>query len=93
MVGVERLEELVAAYNAGSIDAEAFFTALKAFVADLDEEETRVAREGLDSSRRSARLVPMVLPLLHGPARRRRRATNQALEGNATPHRADRAEL
>lgn len=45
---VEKLEELVAAYNAGSIDAEAFFAALKAFVADLDEEETRAAREGLN---------------------------------------------
>jgi type I restriction enzyme, R subunit len=44
---VERLEELVAEYNAGSIDAEAFFKALKEFVADLDEEETRAAREGL----------------------------------------------
>ena len=44
---VERLEELVAEYNAGSIDAEAFFKALQEFVADLDEEETRAAREGL----------------------------------------------
>jgi type I restriction enzyme, R subunit len=45
---VERLEELVAAYNANSIDAEAFFAALKAFVADLDEEEKRAARQGLN---------------------------------------------
>ncbi len=44
---VERLEELVAEYNAGSIDAEAFFKALKEFVADLDQEEERAAREGL----------------------------------------------
>jgi type I restriction enzyme R subunit len=44
---VEKLEEMVAAYNAGSIDAEAFFAALTEFVADLDEEETRAAREGL----------------------------------------------
>jgi len=35
---VERLEKLVAAYNAGSIDAEKFFEGLKAFVKDLDEE-------------------------------------------------------
>lgn len=38
---------LVAQYNAGSIDAEKFFDALKAFVNDLDEEEQRAAREGL----------------------------------------------
>lgn len=39
---VEKLEEMVAAYNAGSIDAEAFFAALKGFVADLDEEELAI---------------------------------------------------
>ncbi len=44
---VERLEKLVAAYNAGSIDVERFFEALKDFVGQLDEEETRAAREGL----------------------------------------------
>ena len=44
---VEKLEMLVAQYNAGSIDAEKFFEALKAFVDDLDEEEQRAAREGL----------------------------------------------
>jgi type I restriction enzyme R subunit len=44
---VERLEQLVATYNAGSVDVEAFFEALKAFVGQLDEEETRGAREGL----------------------------------------------
>ena len=44
---VEKLEQLVAAYNAGSIDAERFFEALKAFVSDLDDEEQRAAREGL----------------------------------------------
>ncbi|WP_036266620.1 type I restriction endonuclease subunit R [Methylobacterium sp. 10] len=44
---VERLEELVATYNAGSVDVEAFFDALRAFVSQLDEEETRGAREGL----------------------------------------------
>jgi len=45
---VERLEELVASYNAGSVDAEAFFEALKAFVGQLGEEETRATREGLN---------------------------------------------
>jgi type I restriction enzyme R subunit len=44
---VERLEKLVAEYNAGSIDAERFFDALKAFIKGLDEEEQRAAREGL----------------------------------------------
>ncbi len=44
---VERLEELVATYNAGSIDVEVFFKALKDFVGQLDQEETRAAREGL----------------------------------------------
>ncbi|MFG1419980.1 type I restriction endonuclease subunit R [Xanthobacter sp. V0B-10] len=45
---VEKLEKLVAEYNAGSIDTERFFEALKGFVADLDEEEQRAAREGLN---------------------------------------------
>jgi type I restriction enzyme R subunit len=44
---VERLEELVATYNAGSIDVERFFKTLKDFVHQLDQEETRAAREGL----------------------------------------------
>jgi type I restriction enzyme R subunit len=45
---VEKLEKLVAAYNAGSIDAEKFFEGLKAFINSLDEEEQRAAREGLN---------------------------------------------
>ena len=44
---VEKLEELVAEYNAGSIDAERFFQALKEIVAGMDEEDRRAAREGL----------------------------------------------
>lgn len=44
---VERLEKLVAEYNAGSIDAEKFFQALKDFIGELDEEKQRAAREGL----------------------------------------------
>lgn len=44
---VGKLEKLVAEYNAGSIDAEKFFEALKEFVADLSEEEQRATREGL----------------------------------------------
>lgn len=45
---VERLEKLVAEYNAGSIDAEKFFEALKEFIKGLGEEGTRAAREGLN---------------------------------------------
>lgn len=44
---VERLEKLVADYNAGSVNAEQFFEALKAFIGDMDEEEQRAAREEL----------------------------------------------
>ena len=44
---VERLERLVADYNAGSVDAEQFFEALKAFIGEMDDEEQRAAREGL----------------------------------------------
>jgi type I restriction enzyme R subunit len=44
---VERLEKLVAEYNAGSIDAERFFNALQEFVRGLNEEEQRAARQGL----------------------------------------------
>jgi type I restriction enzyme R subunit len=44
---VEKLEALVAQYNAGSIDAETFFAALKAFVGEMDDEEQRAAKEGL----------------------------------------------
>ena len=43
-------------------------------------------KKGSNSSRRSARMVPMVLPLLHGPANARRGcATDQALERYASP--------
>lgn len=44
---VERLEKLVADYNAGSVDAEQFFEALKAFIGEMDEEEQRAVREEL----------------------------------------------
>lgn len=44
---VERLEKLVAEYNAGSIDAENFFEGLKEFINNLDEEDQRAAREEL----------------------------------------------
>jgi type I restriction enzyme R subunit len=44
---VEKLEKLVEAYNLGTVDAEAFFEALKTLIAQMDEEERRAAREGL----------------------------------------------
>jgi type I restriction enzyme R subunit len=44
---VEKLEKLVEAYNLGTLGVEAFFEALKALVAAMEEEERRAAREGL----------------------------------------------
>ena len=44
---IGRLEELVAAYNAATLDAEAFMAKLKAYCTDLNEEERRHAREDL----------------------------------------------
>ena len=42
---VEKLEKLVEAYNLATIDAEAFFQALKRLVSEMDEEERRAVRE------------------------------------------------
>src|SRR5829696_3853839 len=45
-----------------------------------------MAKNGLDTSERSARLVPMVFPLLHGSATARRgRPPDRALEGDEAP--------
>jgi type I restriction enzyme R subunit len=44
---VEKLEKLVQAYNLGTVQVEAFFEALKALTAEMDEEERRAARENL----------------------------------------------
>jgi type I restriction enzyme R subunit len=44
---VEKLEKLVETYNLGTLGIETFFEALKALVAEMDEEERRAAREGL----------------------------------------------
>ena len=50
-----------------------------------------MAAQGLDSSRRSARLVPVVLPLLHGPPHAGRgHAPDRALEGDPPPCAAGR---
>jgi type I restriction enzyme R subunit len=45
---VERFEKLVADYNAGSMNVEAFFQELLAFKKTLSEEEARALSEGLD---------------------------------------------
>jgi type I restriction enzyme R subunit len=45
---VERFEELVADYNAGAMNVEAFFQELLAFKKTLGEEEARALSEGLD---------------------------------------------
>jgi len=53
-----------------------------------------VASERLAARRRSARLVPMVLPLLHGTTDARGgQAPDQAPEGVSTAHCADHTEL
>jgi len=44
---VERFHELIAEYNAGSLNVERLFEALMTFIHDLDEEEGRAIREGL----------------------------------------------
>lgn len=44
---VERLEKLVEDYNLGTLDAEAFFAALKKLIEQMEDEERRAAREGL----------------------------------------------
>lgn len=46
---VEKLEQLVAAYNAAIMGTEEYFEALKEFIRNLDQEEARAAREGLDN--------------------------------------------
>ena len=43
----EKLEQLVDAYNLGTVDAEAFFAALKKLVEQMQDEERRAAREQL----------------------------------------------
>jgi type I restriction enzyme R subunit len=48
---VERFEKLVADYNAGSMNVEAFFQELLAFKKTLTEEEARALSEGLDEER------------------------------------------
>jgi len=44
---VERFHEMIAEYNAGSLNVERLFEALMSFIRDLDEEESRAIREGL----------------------------------------------
>jgi type I restriction enzyme R subunit len=44
---LERFQEMVDAYNSGSVNQEEFFRQLRAFAADLDVEEERHIRDGL----------------------------------------------
>jgi type I restriction enzyme R subunit len=44
---VDKLEKLVDAYNAGTLDAERFFEELKKLIGEMDNEERRAAREEL----------------------------------------------
>src|SRR5450631_1318277 len=44
---LERLNDLIERYNAGSMDVERLFDELTAFVQSMDEEEKRHAKEGL----------------------------------------------
>jgi type I restriction enzyme R subunit len=44
---IAKLEKLIDAYNAATVNVEEQFEALKRFLAELDEEEGRAAREGL----------------------------------------------
>lgn len=60
---VEKLEELVAAYNAAIMGTEEYFERLKEFIRSLDEEEARAAREGLDNQEQLA-----IFDLLTKPA-------------------------
>jgi type I restriction enzyme R subunit len=50
---VEKLERLVAEYDAGSVDVEQFFGALKTFIGEMDEEEQRAARMGLSEEEKA----------------------------------------
>jgi type I restriction enzyme, R subunit len=44
---VDKLEKLVDAYHAGTLDAERFFEELKKLIGEMDDEERRAAREEL----------------------------------------------
>ena len=67
---------------------------LNYFGVDASRPLSGMAQERLDPSGRSARVVPVVLPLLHGPADARGRPTSdQALEGLPATHQSDQDEL
>ena len=67
---------------------------LNYFGVDASQPLVGLASQRLDPSRRSARLVPMVLPLFRRPAHAGgRRAADQALEGDEPPRRANSSPL
>jgi type I restriction enzyme R subunit len=59
---VEKLEKLVEEYNLGTPGVEAFFEALKALVATMEDEERRAAREGLSEDELAVFDLPSDLP-------------------------------
>src|SRR5262249_8856301 len=64
------------------------------FGVDAHPAAVRMAPQGLDPPCRPARLVPMVLPLLHGPPHAGGGpAPDPALEGDPPPRSPDRAQL
>lgn len=68
---VRRLEMLVADYNAGSVDAEQFFHALKAFIGEMEQ---RAAREGLTEKELA------IFDLLTNPAPKLTKAEEQEVK-------------
>jgi len=67
---------------------------LNFFKIDASQPLSEMEAEGLDPSQRSTRLVPMVLPLLHGPPPAGgRRTADQTLEGDSPPRSANPEEL
>ena len=67
---------------------------LNFFGVDASQPFSRMEAKRMDSPRRPARLVPVVLALLHGPAHAGRRPpSDQALEGDPPPRSASREKL
>ena len=73
-----RLEQLVDAYNLGTLDAEAFFAALKKLIEQMEDEERRAAREQLTEGELA------IFDLLTRPEPKATKA-QEAEEGRARP--------
>jgi type I restriction enzyme R subunit len=83
----DRLEELVTAYNANSIDAQRFFEELKKLIDDMDEEGQRAAREELSEEELA------IFDLLTRPEPKLSKAEEQAVKAVARQLHARLAEL